>query len=75
MGNISNWLRDLVGGALGLAGASLVGWQVVLAYYLIIGRVQVGEEHPPFVVIAVFFIVGILLIAAGYKISKPSIPN
>ena len=44
----------------------------MLVYYLIVGRVEVGEEHPPFVVITVLIVVGILLIAAGYKLTNPS---
>ena len=72
MSKSSKWLRDFVGGFLALAGAGLVSWQAVLAYYLIIGRVQVGEEHPTFVVIAILFIIGIFLIFAGYTFSKPS---
>jgi hypothetical protein len=71
----SKWLRDLVGGFLTLAGAGLVSWQAVLAYYLIIGRIQVGEEHPSFAVIAIVFIIGIFLIFAGYTFSKPSRPK
>ena len=73
MSKPSNWLRDLVGSFLALAGAGLVSWQAVLAYYLIIGRVQVGDEHPPFVVIGILFIIGIFLILAGYTFSKPSL--
>jgi len=75
MSKSSKWLRDLVGGFLALAGAGLVSWQAVLAYYLIIGRVQVGEEHPPFVVIGILFIIGIFLIFAGYTFSKASLPK
>ena len=75
MSKSSKWLRDFVGGFLALAGAGLVSWQAVLAYYLIIGRVQVGEEHPPFVVIGILFITGIFLVFAGYTFSKPSLPK
>jgi len=75
MNKFSKWLRDFLGGLLALIGASLVSWQAVLLYYLIIGRIQVGEEHPPFVVIAILFIIGIFLIFAGYTFSKPSLPK
>jgi hypothetical protein len=67
MSKFSKWLRDLVGGFLALAGAGLVSWQAVLAYYLIIGRIQVGEEHPPFIVIAILFIIGIFLFSQGTR--------
>lgn len=72
MSNSSNRIRDLFGGLVALSGASLVCWQAMLVYYLIVGRVEVGEEHPPFVVITVLIVVGILLIAAGYKLTNPS---
>ena len=75
MSKSSKWLRDFLGGVLALIGASLVSWQAVLVYYLIIGRIQVGEEHPPFVVIAIVFIIGIFLIFAGYTFSKSTTPK
>ena len=73
MGKRSNLLRNFFGGLVALGGASLVSWQAVLIYYLIIGRVEVGEEHPPFIVIAVLLVIGAILMAAGYKLTNPSV--
>ena len=75
MNKFSKWLRNFFGGLLALIGASLVSWQAVLLYYLIIGRIQVGEEHPPFVVIAIVLIIGIFLIFSGYTFSKSTKPK
>ncbi|WP_372743267.1 hypothetical protein [Neptunomonas sp.] len=72
MSKSSNRIRDFFGGLIALSGASLVAWQAVLVYYLIIGRVEVGEEHPPFTVIAIMILIGAFLVGAGYKISRPS---
>lgn len=65
-------LRDFFAGLVALAGACLVSWQAMLIYYLVTGRVQVGEEHPPFSVIAVLVAVGIFLVFAGYKLANPA---
>lgn len=66
-------LRDICGGLIALGGASLVCWQAVLIYYMIVGRIKVDEEHPPLIVIAAFIVIGVLLIAAGYRLTNPSV--
>jgi hypothetical protein len=75
MSRFSNWLRSFFGGLIAISGASLVGWQVVLIYYLITGRVKAGEEHLPLAVVVVILIIGVLLLTAGYIISKPRVSN
>lgn len=71
MSKFANWFRGLFGGLIALFGASLIGWQAVLIYYLIIGRVKPGEEHPPLGVAVVILFIGLFLLGAGYIISKP----
>jgi hypothetical protein len=71
MSKTSNLPRSFLGGVIALVGASLIAWQSVLVYYLIIGRVKAGEEHPPLALAAVLVLVGIALTAAGYRISNP----
>ena len=75
MSKFSNWLRGFLGGLIALSGASLVGWQAVLIYYLITGRVKAGDEHPPLLVVVVILIIGALLLGAGYIISKSHVSN
>jgi len=75
MSRLSNRIRGFFGGLIALSGASLVGWQVVLIYYLITGRVKAGEEHPPLAFVVVILIIGALLLGAGYIISKPHVSN
>ena len=71
MSKFANWLRGFFGGLIALSGASLIGWQVVLIYYLINGRVKSGEEHLPLGVAVVILFFGLLLLVAGYFISRP----
>lgn len=68
-------LRDFFAGLLALGGACLISWQAVLVYYLITGRVEVGEEHPPFAVIAALMAIGVFLVFAGYKFANPAAPK
>ena len=75
MSRFSNRLRGFFGGLIALSGASLVGWQAVLIYYLIIGRVKAGEEHPPLAVALVILVIGVFLLVAGYIFSKPRVSN
>lgn len=70
MSKFSNWFRGFFGGLIALFGASLVGWHAVLIYYLIVGRVEPGEEHLPLGVAVVIIFIGLLLLGAGYVISK-----
>ncbi len=75
MSNLSNWTRGFLGGLTALVGASLVGWQAVLVYYLVSGRVKAGEEHPPLPLVLVILVIGIALLAAGYIVSKHRSPR
>ena len=75
MSKISTWFRSFFGGLIALSGASLVGWQAVLIYYLFNGRVKAGEEHPPLILAVVLLIIGVLLLGAGYSISRPHVSN
>ena len=75
MNKLSNWLRGFFGGLIALCGASLVGWQAVLIYYLLTGRVKAGEEHPPLAVVVAILVIGALLLGAGYIISKSRVSN
>ncbi len=70
MSKLSDWLGGFFGALLALFGASLVGWQAVLIYYLFTGRVKAGEEHPPLIMAIVILVIGLLLLAAGYHISR-----
>ena len=74
-GRFLSWLRSFLGGLIALTGASLVGWQTVLIYYLVVGRVKAGEEHPPLVTVCILLVIGILLLVAGYVVSRPRASN
>ena len=73
MSKFASWFRGFFGGLIALLGASLIGWQAVLIYYLIIGRVKSGEEHLPLGVAVVILFFGLLLLVAGYIISRPQV--
>ena len=70
MAKLAHRLRGFFGGLIAVLGACLVGWQAVLIYYLVTGRVESGEEHPPMEFAIVVFLFGLLLLGAGYFISK-----
>ena len=71
MRKLTNWLRRFFAGLIALVGAGLVGWQGVLIYYQISGRVAAGdEEHLPLTVAVAILAFGLFLFAGGYVISK-----
>ena len=73
MSKPASWIRSFCGGILALLGASITGWQALLIYYLIIGRVEPGEEHMPLGLAVVILLFGLLLMSAGYFISRARI--
>lgn len=75
MSKAANWLRGFFGGLIALIGASLIGWQAVLIYYLLTGRVESGEEHLPLGVAVAILVFGFLLLGAGYIISRSRIAD
>jgi len=72
MNKFARWLMNFIGSAVALAGAALAAWNSVAIYYLITGRIQAGEEHPPLGVAAAILIIGLVLLAAGYTLAKNS---
>ena len=62
--------KKFVGITAATIGAIFVGWQSVAIFYLINGRILSGEEHPPLIVTATLFVVGVFLLLTGYKIQK-----
>lgn len=72
MNKFARWLMNFFGNAVALVGASLAAWHSVTVYYLITGRIEAGEEHPPLGVAAVIVIIGLVLLVAGYALARNS---
>lgn len=73
MRTIERLVLKLVGITTAAVGAFLVSWEGVTMYYLLSGRIEAGEEHPPFPVAAGLFAFGMLLLIAGYRVQRRTI--
>jgi hypothetical protein len=60
----------LFGGTVATIGAVFACWGSVTMYFLLTGRIQSGEENPPFLLAAAFFTFGMLLLIAGYWVQR-----
>lgn len=69
MSHFEKRVKELIGGTVALLGAALVSWQSVAIYFLLTGRIQAGEEHPPSGFAAALIIIGILFVAMGHRLS------
>jgi len=73
MSHFEKRIKDFIGGTVALLGATLVSWQSVAIYFLLTGRIQAGEEHPPLGFAAVLIIIGILFVVMGHRLSSSNV--
>ena len=64
------WTLKLISGIAVIFGMIMVGWNSVALYYLVTGRVQADFHQPPITVVAIFFVVGMILLIGGYMGTK-----
>lgn len=72
MDRFATWCIHFISSVAVVIGAILVSWESVTIYYLISGRIQAGDEHPPIGLVATLFAIGMVLLAGGYIARRSS---
>ena len=65
MNRFANGCINFITGVAVVIGAIMVVWESVTMYYLITGRIQAGDEHPPLGAAFMLFAIGMVLLVAG----------
>ncbi|UCG74075.1 MAG: hypothetical protein JSV45_06785 [Chromatiales bacterium] len=72
MSRFATWCIHFISGVAVVIGAILVSWESVTIYYLISGRIQARDEHPPLGLAATLFAIGMALLVGGYIARRSS---